>query len=118
MHHTNTISLPGDRRRLGVAHQKREPLYGHRQQTHPPARYYWDAEIDDCWVRQTNASFLYGYEYLGVQVPFFISPLLVLENLARAVCRVRRFSLSGVVQRREVRGGRSGATLFSIRRGS
>ena len=24
-------------------------------------RYYWDAEIDDCIARQTNASFRYGY---------------------------------------------------------
>jgi len=24
-------------------------------------RYYWDAEIDDCLVKQTNTSFRYGY---------------------------------------------------------
>lgn len=24
-------------------------------------RYYWDADIDDCMVRQTNTSFRYGY---------------------------------------------------------
>lgn len=24
-------------------------------------RYYWDAEIDDCYVKQTNTCFRYGY---------------------------------------------------------
>ena len=24
-------------------------------------RYYWDAELDDCYVRQTNTNFQYGY---------------------------------------------------------
>ena len=28
-------------------------------------RVYWDREIDDCVVRQTNTQFQYGYEYLG-----------------------------------------------------
>eukprot|EP01018_Ginkgo_biloba_P018807 Gb_18324 [translate_table: standard] len=28
-------------------------------------RYYWDDSIDNCIVCQTNARFLYGYEYLG-----------------------------------------------------
>ena len=28
-------------------------------------RMYWDREIDDCVVRQTNTQFQYGYEYLG-----------------------------------------------------
>lgn len=28
-------------------------------------RYYWDAEADNCIVRQTNTRFVYGYEYLG-----------------------------------------------------
>ncbi|VDD80599.1 unnamed protein product [Mesocestoides corti] len=28
-------------------------------------RFYWEKEEDDCFVKQTNASFRYGYEYLG-----------------------------------------------------
>ena len=28
-------------------------------------RYYWEKDIDNCVVRQTNTRFLYGYEYLG-----------------------------------------------------
>lgn len=28
-------------------------------------RYYWDTEEDDCFARQTNTVFRYGYEYLG-----------------------------------------------------
>lgn len=28
-------------------------------------RYYWEKEEDDCFAKQTNTSFRYGYEYLG-----------------------------------------------------
>jgi hypothetical protein len=28
-------------------------------------RYYWDDALEDCIVRQTNARFIYAYEYLG-----------------------------------------------------
>jgi len=38
-------------------------------------RYYWDADIDDCMVRQTNTSFQYGYEYLGNGPRLVITPL-------------------------------------------
>lgn len=38
-------------------------------------RYYWDTEEDDCFVRQTNSSFRYGYEYLGCQPRLVITPL-------------------------------------------
>ena len=38
-------------------------------------RYYWDAEIDDCLVKQTNSSFRYGYEYLGNGPRLVITPL-------------------------------------------
>ena len=38
-------------------------------------RYYWDSEIDDCVVRQTNTRFVYGYEYLGNSMRLVITPL-------------------------------------------
>ncbi|XP_073391166.1 uncharacterized protein [Physcomitrium patens] len=38
-------------------------------------RYYWDDEVEDCVVRQTNAVFHYAYEYLGAQMRLVITPL-------------------------------------------
>ncbi|KAF6038528.1 hypothetical protein EB796_003169 [Bugula neritina] len=38
-------------------------------------RIYWDREIDDCVVRQTNTQFQYGYEYLGNSGRLVITPL-------------------------------------------
>ncbi|KAI5075577.1 hypothetical protein GOP47_0009653 [Adiantum capillus-veneris] len=38
-------------------------------------RYYWDDTADDSIVRQTNARFVYGYEYLGAQSRLVITPL-------------------------------------------
>lgn len=38
-------------------------------------RFYWDMDEDDCVVRQANASFLYGYEYMGVTTRLVITPL-------------------------------------------
>lgn len=38
-------------------------------------RYYWDDEVEDCVVCQTNARFLYAYEYLGAQPRLVITPL-------------------------------------------
>lgn len=38
-------------------------------------RLYWDREIDDCVVRQTNTQFQYGYEYLGNSGRLVITPL-------------------------------------------
>ncbi|KMR01925.1 dynein heavy chain axonemal [Lasius niger] len=38
-------------------------------------RFYWDTDIDDCIVRQTNTHFIYGYEYLGNTGRLVITPL-------------------------------------------
>lgn len=38
-------------------------------------RYYWQVEEDDCFVKQTNTSFRYGYEYLGNGPRLVITPL-------------------------------------------
>ncbi|XP_068085242.1 dynein axonemal heavy chain 2 [Anabrus simplex] len=38
-------------------------------------RFYWDRDIDDCIIRQTNTHFLYGYEYLGNSGRLVITPL-------------------------------------------
>ena len=32
-------------------------------------RYYWEADVDDCIIRQTNTRFQYGYEYLVTRGP-------------------------------------------------
>nr|XP_019958870.1 PREDICTED: dynein heavy chain 2, axonemal [Paralichthys olivaceus] len=38
-------------------------------------RLYWDKEVDDCIIRQTNTRFKYGYEYLGNSGRLVITPL-------------------------------------------
>jgi dynein heavy chain, axonemal len=38
-------------------------------------RYYWDEEKDQCVVKQVNASFQYGYEYMGATSRLVITPL-------------------------------------------
>lgn len=38
-------------------------------------RLYWDKEVKDCVVRQTNTQFQYGYEYLGNSGRLVITPL-------------------------------------------
>ncbi|XP_032872211.1 dynein heavy chain 2, axonemal [Amblyraja radiata] len=38
-------------------------------------RLYWDKDLDDCLVRQTNTHFQYGYEYLGNSGRLVITPL-------------------------------------------
>ncbi|KAL0246019.1 hypothetical protein GEMRC1_007235 [Eukaryota sp. GEM-RC1] len=38
-------------------------------------RYYWNSEIDHCEIKQTNTSFVYGYEYLGCTGRLVITPL-------------------------------------------
>eukprot|EP01052_Picozoa_sp_SAG31_P002976 SAG31_NODE_109_length_24587_cov_111.480848_7_plen_3254_part_00 len=38
-------------------------------------RFYWDEQEDNCIVRQTNASFWYGYEYLGAQMRLVVTPM-------------------------------------------
>ena len=38
-------------------------------------RYYWDEREDDIYVKQTNCSFRYGFEYLGNCARLVITPL-------------------------------------------
>jgi dynein heavy chain len=38
-------------------------------------RYYWEEEADDCFAKQTNTRFRYGYEYLGNCPRLVITPL-------------------------------------------
>ncbi|XP_054276499.1 dynein axonemal heavy chain 6-like [Macrosteles quadrilineatus] len=38
-------------------------------------RYYWEKEIDNCVARMSNASYVYGYEYLGAAERLVITPL-------------------------------------------
>ncbi|KAL2609519.1 hypothetical protein R1flu_028092 [Riccia fluitans] len=38
-------------------------------------RYYWDDELEDSIIRQTNAHFIYAFEYLGAQPRLVITPL-------------------------------------------
>ncbi|KAL3846382.1 hypothetical protein ACJMK2_017380 [Sinanodonta woodiana] len=38
-------------------------------------RVYWEREIDDCVVKQTNTQFQYGYEYLGNSGRLVVTPL-------------------------------------------
>ncbi|XP_028285542.1 dynein heavy chain 2, axonemal [Parambassis ranga] len=38
-------------------------------------RLYWDKELQNCVIQQTNTQFLYGYEYLGNSGRLVITPL-------------------------------------------
>lgn len=38
-------------------------------------RYYWDTDVNDTIVRQSNAKFTYGYEYMGCTSRLVITPL-------------------------------------------
>lgn len=38
-------------------------------------RFYWVLEHDNLFVRQCNASFSYGYEYMGLNGRLVITPL-------------------------------------------
>ncbi|XP_043512192.1 dynein axonemal heavy chain 2 [Frieseomelitta varia] len=38
-------------------------------------RFYWDKDVDDCIVWQTNTYFVYGYEYLGNTGRLVVTPL-------------------------------------------
>ncbi|XP_029784654.1 dynein heavy chain 2, axonemal [Suricata suricatta] len=38
-------------------------------------RVYWEKDLDDCVIRQTNTQFQYGYEYLGNSGRLVITPL-------------------------------------------
>nr|XP_015838947.1 PREDICTED: dynein heavy chain 2, axonemal [Tribolium castaneum] len=38
-------------------------------------RFYWDRDLDDCVIKQTNTAFMYGYEYNGNSGRLVITPL-------------------------------------------
>ncbi|CAG9862849.1 unnamed protein product [Phyllotreta striolata] len=38
-------------------------------------RFYWDRDLEDCVIRQTNTHFMYGYEYNGNSGRLVITPL-------------------------------------------
>uniref|UniRef100_A0A2K6FUH7 Dynein axonemal heavy chain 2 n=1 Tax=Propithecus coquereli TaxID=379532 RepID=A0A2K6FUH7_PROCO len=38
-------------------------------------RFYWEKDLDDCIIRQTNTQFQYSYEYLGNSGRLVITPL-------------------------------------------
>ncbi|XP_073903039.1 dynein axonemal heavy chain 2 isoform X4 [Castor canadensis] len=38
-------------------------------------RFYWEKDLDDCMIRQTNTQFQYAYEYLGNSGRLVITPL-------------------------------------------
>lgn len=40
-------------------------------------RYYWDVELDNCVVKMSNSTYVYGYEYLGASPRLVITPLTV-----------------------------------------
>ena len=38
-------------------------------------RYYWDNEVDNCIVKMSSSTYVYGYEYLGAATRLVITPL-------------------------------------------
>ena len=48
-------------------------------------RYYWDLDLDNCVVRMSNSTYVYGYEYQGCSPRLVITPLTVSTSLFRAV---------------------------------
>ena len=65
----NGIWLSG--KQLAADEVRKETEFGWQMQL----RYYWDDETDTLVVRQTNASFLYAYEYLGAQSRLVVTPM-------------------------------------------
>lgn len=55
-------------------------------------RFYWVKKHDNLFVRQCNASFPYGYEYMGLNGRLVITPLT--DRIYLTITQVCRFVLS------------------------
>ena len=51
-------------------------------------RLYWDKDLDNCVVRQTNTQFEYGYEYLGNSGRLVITESFSAQQLKKRVSKL------------------------------
>lgn len=51
-------------------------------------RYYWERDVDDCAIKQTNTKFMYGYEYNGNSGRLVITPLTDRQAFGNNITRL------------------------------